>query len=124
MRERESKNPTQCNGKADTSSKHQSRCPNPILARDGQRWQRDAIDGIGTAIPFVQAQLQGGSGPILAASDYVRAVPEALRADLPDGRRYTTLGTDGFGRSDTRAALRAFFKVDAASIVAAALQVV
>jgi pyruvate dehydrogenase E1 component len=66
--------------------------------------------------------LKRGGGPIIAATDYVRAVPEAIRAYLPEGRRYTTLGTDGFGRSDTRAALRAFFKVDAASIVAAALQ--
>ena len=44
------------------------------------------------------------------------------RAWLPTGRTYTTLGTDGFGRGDTRAALRAFFNVDAASIVKAALQ--
>jgi pyruvate dehydrogenase E1 component len=46
-------------------------------------------------------------------------VPESLRAYLPAGRRYLTLGTDGFGRSDTRAALREFFGVDAASIVRA-----
>ncbi len=58
---------------------------------------------------------------MIAATDYVRAVPESLRAYLPPGRAYTTLGTDGFGRSDTRAALRAFFKVDAASIAQAAL---
>ena len=51
----------------------------------------------------------------------MRAVPESIRAYLPEGRSYTTLGTDGFGRSDTRAALRAFFNVDAASIVKAAL---
>ena len=72
--------------------------------------------------PFITRQLQRSAGNIIAATDYVRAVPEALRAYLPEGRRYTTLGTDGFGRSDTRAALRAFFKVDAASIGAAALQ--
>ena len=58
---------------------------------------------------------------MLAASDYVRAVPESIRAWVPARRRYLTLGTDGFGRSDTRAALRAFFGVDAASIVRAAL---
>jgi pyruvate dehydrogenase E1 component len=62
----------------------------------------------------------GTTGPIVAASDYVRAVPESIRAFVPDGRSYTTLGTDGFGRSDTRAALRAFFGVDAASIAQAA----
>jgi pyruvate dehydrogenase E1 component len=44
-------------------------------------------------------------------SDYVRAVPESIRAFVP--ARYATLGTDGFGRSDTRAALRDFFEVDA-----------
>jgi pyruvate dehydrogenase E1 component len=49
----------------------------------------------------------------------VRALPELIRAFVP--RRYVTLGTDGFGRSDTRAALRAFFEVDAASMVIAAL---
>jgi len=91
------------------------------LARDGQRCEQDAIDGLGAAIPFVQAQLQGGSGPIIAASDYVRAVPESLRAQLPAGRRYLTLGTDGFGRSDTRQELRAYFRVDAAYIVKTAL---
>jgi pyruvate dehydrogenase E1 component len=49
-------------------------------------------------------------------------VPESVRAYVPEGRRYVTLGTDGFGRSDTRAALRSFFGVDAAHIEAAALR--
>jgi pyruvate dehydrogenase E1 component len=62
-----------------------------------------------------------GSAPIVAASDYVRAVPQMLASYLP-GRRFVTLGTDGFGRSDTRSALRGFFEVDRASIVLAALQ--
>lgn len=66
------------------------------------------------------AQLVAGQGPIVAASDYVRAVPECLRAGVPASRSYTTLGTDGFGRSDTRAALRRFFGVDAAAIAKAA----
>jgi pyruvate dehydrogenase E1 component len=70
--------------------------------------------------PFVSHALAQSSGPIIAVSDYVRALPELIRAFVP--RRYVTLGTDGFGRSDTRAALRAFFEVDAASIVIAALQ--
>ena len=61
-------------------------------------------------------------GPIVVASDYVRAVPELIRAFLPPGRRYVTLGTDGFGRSDTRAALRRFFEVDAEAIAVAALR--
>ena len=72
------------------------------------------------ATPFITAQLARTHGPIVAATDYVRAVPESIRAYLPPGRGYVTLGTDGFGRSDTRAALRRFFSVDAASIEQAA----
>jgi pyruvate dehydrogenase E1 component len=56
----------------------------------------------------------------LAASDYVCAVAESVRAFIPEGRAYKTLGTDGFGRSDTRAALRQYFGVDASGIVQAA----
>ena len=87
-------------------------------------WSELARDGAANADggeAFIAKQLQASHGPIVAATDYVRAVPESIRAWLPAGRSYTTLGTDGFGRSDTRAALRAFFKVDAASIVKAAL---
>jgi pyruvate dehydrogenase E1 component len=84
------------------------------LARDGQACEA------GGATPWLQALLAEGAGPVIAASDYVRAVPESVRAFVPAGCRYVTLGTDGFGRSDTRTALRAFFGVDAASIAAAA----
>ncbi len=90
------------------------------LARDGAACQAVALRGAAAATPFVAQQLALGSGPIIAATDYVRAVPESVRAWLPPARRYITLGTDGFGRSDTRAALRSFFGVDAASIVRAA----
>jgi pyruvate dehydrogenase E1 component len=93
------------------------------LAREGiaceRRWRH------GEAEPdtaWVTAQLAPTEGPIVIATDYVRAVPEQIRAFLPSGRRCVTLGTDGFGRSDTRAALRAHFEVDAASIVGAALR--
>jgi pyruvate dehydrogenase E1 component len=72
------------------------------------------------ATPFITAQLTRTDGPIVAATDYVRAVPESIRAYLPPGRTYQTLGTDGFGRSDTRSALRRHFSVDAASIEQAA----
>ncbi|NDC62079.1 MAG: pyruvate dehydrogenase (acetyl-transferring), homodimeric type, partial [Betaproteobacteria bacterium] len=89
------------------------------LARDGQAQERLAMSGKPASIPFIQAKLSGGHGPIVAATDYVRAVPESIRAFLPANRRYITLGTDGFGRSDTRTQLRAFFGVDAASVVAA-----
>jgi pyruvate dehydrogenase E1 component len=91
------------------------------LSRDGAARQQQALEGGAAEQAFVAQQLQGSAGPIIAATDYVRAVPESIRAFLPEGRRYLTLGTDGFGRSDTRAALREFFSVDAPSIVRAAL---
>ena len=90
------------------------------LARDGVACEQAALRGEPAGRPFIARQLAAGAGPIVAATDYVRAVPESVRAWLPEGRRYLTLGTDGFGRSDTRAALRGFFGVDAASIVRAA----
>jgi len=91
------------------------------LARDGLACEQRALAGEEAGIPFIAQQLgKGGKAPIVAATDYVRAVPESVRAFLPEGRRYITLGTDGFGRSDTRAALRGFFGVDAQSIAKAA----
>jgi pyruvate dehydrogenase E1 component len=84
------------------------------LARDGM-----ACEKTPGSVAHVTRLLQGSRGPVIAASDYVRAVPESIRAFIPAGRRYTTLGTDGFGRSDTRAALRRHFGVDAEAIVAA-----
>ncbi|MBE7366975.1 alpha-ketoglutarate dehydrogenase [Ramlibacter pallidus] len=90
------------------------------LARDGLACEQAALEGGEARTPYIAQLLAGSRSPVVAASDYVRAVPESLRAHLPPGRRYLTLGTDGFGRSDTRAALRAFFGVDAASIVRAA----
>ena len=91
------------------------------LAREGMASEREAIAGAGTREPWVRAQLAPTEGPIVAATDYVRAVADSIRAWLPSGRRYVTLGTDGFGRSDTRKHLRRFFEVDAQAVVAAAL---
>jgi pyruvate dehydrogenase E1 component len=90
------------------------------LARDGIGCEQRAIRGEPHTTPYLRELLAGNAGPVIAATDYVRAVPETVRAFLPEGRRYITLGTDGFGRSDTRAALREFFGVDAAHIVRAA----
>ncbi|WP_312528796.1 alpha-ketoglutarate dehydrogenase [Comamonas sp.] len=93
------------------------------LARDGEarleRWRA----GEASAPSWFAQQLEASQGPIIAASDYVRALPELVRAYLPTDERglprqhYYTLGTDGFGRSDSRAALRQHFAVDAAAIV-------
>jgi pyruvate dehydrogenase E1 component len=85
-------------------------------------WSELARDGEISETAFIAQQLASSTGPIIAATDYVRAVPESVRAYLPEGRKFVTLGTDGFGRSDTRAALRAFFGVDALSIVTAAMK--
>ena len=70
------------------------------------------------SIPWVARCLEGAAS-VVAATDYVRAVPEMIREWVPG--HYATLGTDGFGRSDTRAALRAYFGVDRDAIVRAAL---
>lgn len=91
------------------------------LARDGLRAEQAAMAGEKTSKAFITRLLSEHQGPVIAATDYVRAVPESIRAYLPQNRRYLTLGTDGFGRSDTRQELRSFFQVDATSIVRAAL---
>jgi pyruvate dehydrogenase E1 component len=88
------------------------------LRRDGMAAERKHRLG-GEATSWVEKCLRETKGPIVAASDYVRAVPDLIRPYVP--RAYIALGTDGFGRSDTRAALREFFEVDAKSIVVAAL---
>jgi len=69
---------------------------------------------------YLAGLLSSSAGPIIAATDYVRALPDTVRAYTPAGRYFESLGTDGFGRSDTRAALRQFFNVDAKSIAHAA----
>jgi pyruvate dehydrogenase E1 component len=70
-------------------------------------------------VPYVARALAGAEGPIVAASDFMKLVPELIAPWLP--RPYVTLGTDGFGMSDTRERLRRHFEVDAASIAIAAL---
>ncbi|WP_189346085.1 alpha-ketoglutarate dehydrogenase [Undibacterium macrobrachii] len=86
------------------------------LARDGMQSENAKLNEA-KPIPFIAQQLAHTHGPILAASDYVRALPESIRAYIPQDRTYRTLGTDGFGRSDTRQILREFFGIDAHSIV-------
>jgi pyruvate dehydrogenase E1 component len=71
------------------------------------------------AVPYVTSVLADAEGPIVAVSDFMKAVPDQIARWVP--RAYTTLGTDGFGRSDTREALRRHFEVDAGHIVVAVL---
>ncbi len=92
------------------------------LARDGAAGEAAALRGGAAAVPFIAQLLAAGDAPIVAATDYVRAVPESIRAYLPATRRYLTLGTDGFGRSDSRAHLREFFEVSPRHIVLRTLQ--
>ncbi len=93
-----------------------------LLRRDGvdvMRWNL-LHPGKKPRVPFVTQQLEGHAGPVVAASDYVRLFPEQIREFLP--RRFVTLGTDGFGRSDNREGLRHFFEVDRRYVVIAALR--
>ncbi len=70
-------------------------------------------------VPYVESLLKNHEGPIVAATDYMRIVPDQIREWV--GGRYVTLGTDGYGRSDSRAALRKHFEVDRNYIALAAL---
>ena len=85
---------------------------------DVERWNR-LNPSEPRRLPWVGHCLNQTLGPVIAASDYVRAVPDLIRTWVP--RTYVTLGTDGFGRSDTRAALRRFFEVDRTSIAFSAI---
>src|SRR4029453_15206927 len=69
---------------------------------------------------FVESCLKDTDGPVIAATDYIRAFAEQIRQFVP--RRYVVLGTDGFGRSDTREKLRYFFEVDRRWVTVAALK--
>jgi pyruvate dehydrogenase E1 component len=90
------------------------------LARDARELQRlDRLQPLPQPRVSHLARLLAGDAPVVAVSDYVRAWPQLVAEYV--GAPYVTLGTDGFGRSDTRPQLRAFFEVDAAQIVRAAL---
>jgi len=88
---------------------------------DAERWNRLHPLEKKPRIAHVTACLEGRAGPAIAATDYVREYADQIRAFVPHGKRYVVLGTDGFGRSDTRANLRAFFEVDRYWIAHAAI---
>jgi pyruvate dehydrogenase E1 component len=88
------------------------------LRRDGMACERAARFGEARE-SWVARCLGETRGPVIAASDYVRAVADLIRPYVP--RRYVVLGTDGYGRSDTRERLRDFFEVGAKHIALAAL---
>ncbi|MGH9117057.1 MAG: pyruvate dehydrogenase (acetyl-transferring), homodimeric type [Acidimicrobiales bacterium] len=70
---------------------------------------------------YVTERLAESEGPIVAVTDFMKSVGDSIARWVPDGRSFTALGTDGFGRSDTREALRGFFETDAANVVVAVL---
>jgi pyruvate dehydrogenase E1 component len=75
--------------------------------------------GVPAETPYVTSELDKSSGPIVAVTDFMKAVPDMIARWVP--RPFTPLGTDGFGRSDTRAALRRHFETDAGHVVVAVL---
>jgi len=99
-------------------------CPSfTELARDGQtceRWNRLNPDSK-KKVSHIEKCLAKGKGPLIAATDYVRLFAEQIRPYLPTQTDYTVLGTDGFGRSDTREQLRKHFEVNRYHVVVAAL---
>ncbi|MET4143494.1 pyruvate dehydrogenase (acetyl-transferring), homodimeric type [Arthrobacter sp. UYCo732] len=92
------------------------------LRRDGMAAEEEAFlnPGQPARVPFVAQQLAGATGPVVAVSDYMKAVPDQIRQFVPN--EFATLGADGFGFSDTRAAARRFFKNDIHSIVVRSLE--
>ncbi len=91
------------------------------LRRDGldiERWNMYHPNQV-PKLPYITQMLKDEEGVFVAASDYVKTLPDSVSRWFP--RRLVSLGTDGFGRSESRAALRDFFEVDAKHIVVAAL---
>jgi len=88
-------------------------------ALDAERWNMLHPDQP-RRVPYVQDCLAGRAGPFVAATDYMRIVADQVREWVPG--RYHVLGTDGYGRSDSRAALRDFFEVDRRWVAVAALK--
>jgi pyruvate dehydrogenase E1 component len=91
------------------------------LNRDGVAIERERLrhPEVPAQVPYVTQALADATGPVVAVSDWMRAVPEQIRPWVPG--TYVTLGTDGFGFSDTRPAARRYFNTDAESVVVAVL---
>jgi pyruvate dehydrogenase E1 component len=93
----------------------------PVNVWSVTSWTELRWDGIrknqeGRDQPWLTASLAATDGPIFGMSDYVSALPDLVRSWIPSGKKFVTLGTDGFGMSDTRAALRDYFGVSANAI--------
>ncbi|KAA0092034.1 pyruvate dehydrogenase (acetyl-transferring), homodimeric type [Mycolicibacterium sp. P1-18] len=92
------------------------------LNRDGVNVEKELLrhPDRPAPVPYVTKVLESTAGPVVAVSDWMRAVPEQIRPWVPN--TYVTLGTDGFGFSDTRPAARRYFNTDAESVVVAVLE--
>jgi pyruvate dehydrogenase E1 component len=92
------------------------------LRRDAIESEHEALlnPGEEQRTPFVTQKLDGTRGPVIAVSDFMRAVPDQIARWVPN--EYTSLGADGFGFADTRGAARRFFLIDAESIVVSVLE--
>ena len=90
------------------------------LRRDAVAAEEDEFLGRGAREPFLRQQLADAHGPIVAVSDYAKDLPDQIRQFVPND--WATLGADGFGFSDTRAAARRYFKIDGPSVVVRTLQ--
>ncbi|GAT71707.1 pyruvate dehydrogenase E1 component [Microbacterium sp. HM58-2] len=90
------------------------------LRRDAVAAEEDEFLGRGSRTSFLVKQLEGAEGPIVAVSDYAKDLPDQVRQFVKND--WATLGADGFGFSDTRAAARRFFKIDGPSVVVRTLQ--
>jgi pyruvate dehydrogenase E1 component len=100
----------------------------PSFTELGRDWNSTARNNMlyptqKQVLSHVEQKLQGSLGPVVAATDYVRLFAEQIRPAIQNvGKRYTVLGTDGFGRSDTREQLRHFFEVDRYWVTVASLK--
>ncbi|MGO2542074.1 MAG: pyruvate dehydrogenase (acetyl-transferring), homodimeric type [Specibacter sp.] len=92
------------------------------LRRDGLAAEEDSFlhPENEPRVPYITAKMADAHGPVVAVTDYMKAVPDQVRQFLPND--FATLGADGFGFSDTRAAARRFFKIDSHSVVVRTLQ--
>jgi pyruvate dehydrogenase E1 component len=94
------------------------------LRRDGLAADAEAFNSLGSErrVPYIAQRLADAPGPVVAVSDYMRAVPDQVGQFVPgEHGRFVSLGADGFGFSDTRAAARRFFQIDGPSVAVQAL---
>ena len=95
------------------------------LRRDGldaERWNLLHPADDAAQVPTSRRACEGTSGPVVASTDYMKTFADQIRPFVPKGRAYRVLGTDGFGRSDTREKLRHFFEVNRYFVAIAALK--